>query len=136
MPRWALTTAMLFLALLLVACQGMGRHAPTGFRLPPGDAEAGKAAFVDLKCNGCHTVKGVEMPAPTATQVVELGGAKVLPPTDGDLTTDIILPNSHFATQWEGTGGKSPMPDYTRVVTIRQLADLVAFLQSTYGIGK
>lgn len=117
----------------LAGCQG-ARRSPSGFRLPPGDAAAGKQAFVDLKCYTCHSVQGEELPAASAPQVIELGGNKVLPPTDGDITTDIILPSSHFSSQWKG-GGRSPMPDYTRTMTVRQLADLVAFVQSKIGVG-
>jgi hypothetical protein len=32
-------------------------------------------------------------------------------------------------------GASSKMPDLTRQMTIRQLADLVAFLKSRYGVG-
>ncbi|MBP1606864.1 MAG: cytochrome, partial [Acidobacteria bacterium] len=115
MSRRALVPFVLVLLVGLAGCQG-ARRSPSGFRLPPGDAAAGKQAFVDLKCYTCHSVKGEEMPAATAAQVIELGGNKVLPPTDGDITTDIIMPSSHFASEWKGEG-RSPMPDYTRTMT-------------------
>jgi mono/diheme cytochrome c family protein len=123
------------LLMLLVPLAGCsGRHSPSGFRLPPGDAEAGQAAFVDLKCAECHTVQGVSLPAPTAQTAVALGGRRMLPRTDGDLTTDIILPSSHFASGYPASavqqGAASKMPDYTRTMTVKQLADLVAFLQA------
>jgi len=44
------------------------------------------------------------------------------------------MPSSHFASEWKGEG-RSPMPDYTRTMTVRQLADLVAFVQSKIGVG-
>lgn len=123
---------ILLLALSLTGC--LGRRAPTGFRLPPGNAAAGQATFVELKCNGCHTVKDVDLPAPSVSTVVELGGQVRLPRTDGEITTDIIMPSSHFAPGYPAdqieTGGKSNMPDYTTRMTIRQLADVVAFLQA------
>jgi mono/diheme cytochrome c family protein len=133
MSRTALVPLALILCVGLVGCRG-ARHSPSGFRLPPGDAAAGKQAFVDLKCHTCHTVKGEDLPAASANQVIELGGNRVLPPTDGDLTTDIIMPSSHFSSQWKGEG-RSPMPDYTQLMTVRQLADLVAFVQSRIGVG-
>jgi mono/diheme cytochrome c family protein len=124
-------------ALIVAGASCLGRHSPSGFRLPPGDLEAGKAAFVDLKCTSCHTVDGVTLPPPTAKVPVVLGGRKALPPTDGDLTTDIIIPSSHFAVGYSAAdvqnGANSRMPDFTRTMTVRQLADLVAFLQSRYG---
>jgi mono/diheme cytochrome c family protein len=130
-------------ALLVVAASvwtGCSRgRAPSQFSLPAGDAEAGKAAFVDLKCYTCHTVDGVELPAPTFPTPVRLGGKKPLPPTTGDLSTDIIMPSSHFAEGYPASqvqeGAASKMPDLTRQMTIRQLADLVAFLRSRYGVG-
>ncbi|MCL4848253.1 MAG: c-type cytochrome [Acidobacteria bacterium] len=132
MKRWGIAATIVVVAVLSVAgC--MGRRAPTGFRLPPGDAEAGKAAFVDLSCHACHTVEGVELPPPTDATVVKLGGRSILPRTDGEMTTDIILPSSHYARGYPAhevmADGKSRMPDYAAKMTVRQLADLVAFLQ-------
>jgi mono/diheme cytochrome c family protein len=130
--RTSALAVILLLALALTGC--LGRRAPTGFRLPAGDAETGQATFVELNCNSCHTVKNVDLPAPSAGTVVELGGRMGLPRTDGEVTTDIILPSSHFATGYPADqiekGGKSNMPDYTTQMTIRQLADVVAFLQA------
>jgi L-cysteine S-thiosulfotransferase len=133
MTRHTLATAsILLLAFALTGC--LGRRAPTGFRLPPGNADAGKTAFVELSCNSCHTVKDVDLPAPSAATVVALGGGARLPQTDGELTTDIIMPSSHFATGYAADqiekDGKSNMPDFTTRMTIRQLADVVAFLQA------
>lgn len=126
------------LALVALASGCSGRHSPSGFRLPAGDAVAGQKAFADLQCATCHTVPGTELPAPTFPTPVALGGRVVLPPTDGDLTTDIILPASHFASGYPASqiqeGSKSKMPDYTEKITIRQLADLVAFLQTKYTV--
>ncbi len=128
--------AVLIIAALVSGCSG--RHSPSGFRLPPGDATAGERAFVDLQCATCHTVAGVDLPAPTFPTPVALGGRTMLPPTDGDLTTDIILPASHFASGYPAAQvqeeSKSKMPDYTEKMTIRQLADLVAFLQTRYTV--
>jgi len=134
MGRTRLVLAVgLVATLALVGCN-MGRRSPSGFRLPQGDADAGKAAFVELKCHTCHSVDGTDLPAPTAPRVIALGGGRVLPQTDGDITTDIILPSSHFAADF-AAGATSPMPDYTRTMTVRQLSDLVAFLQSKYRVG-
>src|SRR5579883_1177437 len=73
---------------VLAGCES-GRHASTGFRLPPdGDAERGKAAFVAFGCAACHEV----------------------------------------------AGGDSRMPHYAETMTVRQLTDLVAFLQSRYSV--
>ena len=134
----AATCVTLLLALGVPGCFN-ARHSPSGFRLPAGDVAAGQDAFRDLQCHTCHTVAGVDLPAPTAPTPVALGGRRALPQTDGDLTTDIILPSSHFASGYQADqvqeGARSKMPDYTRKMTVRQLADVVAFLQSHYSIG-
>jgi mono/diheme cytochrome c family protein len=130
---------VLFVAVCCAGCFS-SRRSPSGFRLPPGDATAGQKAFVDLQCTTCHTVAGADtLPPPTVPTPVALGGRKPLPPTDGDLTTDIIMPSSHFASGYPAAqtqeGAKSKMPDYTSTMTVRQLADLVAFMQAHYGVG-
>jgi hypothetical protein len=121
---------------VLAACGG--RHSPAGFRLPEnGDVERGKAAFVALKCYGCHTVANVEMPPPTSVGLpVPLGGTVYEVRTDGYLVTSIIHPSHAVAHPRQGAvlapEAESHMPDFSRDMTVRQLVDLVAFLQSTY----
>jgi hypothetical protein len=117
-----------------------GRHSPAGFRLPEnGDVERGKAAFVDLKCHACHTVANAELPPPTSVGApVRLGGKVPETRTDGYLVTSIIHP-SHKVTRAQPIGllapeGESHMPDLTREMTVRQLIDLVAFLQASYEV--
>jgi hypothetical protein len=44
-----------------------------GFRLPDGDADKGRQAFLALKCHRCHKVEGVELPAPVSFNLT-LGG--------------------------------------------------------------
>jgi hypothetical protein len=123
---------------VLVGCGG--RHSPIGFRLPEtGDVERGKAAFVALKCYGCHTVADVELPAPTSVGMpVPLGGTVHEARTDGYLVTSIIHPAHVVAhpprTALLGPEGESHMPDLSRDMTVRQLVDMVAFLQSTYKV--
>jgi len=137
MNRWKVAALLVVVACAWAGCTG--RRSPGQFSLPAGNVEAGKAAFVDLKCYTCHTVEGVELPAAASPSPVKLGGRKPLPPTTGDLSTDIIMPSSHFAEGYPASqvqeGAASKMPDFTSQITIRQLADLVAFLRSRYGVG-
>jgi hypothetical protein len=123
---------------LLAACGG--RHSAAGFRLPEnGDAERGKTAFVALQCYGCHTVANVDLPPPTSVGMpVPLGGVVYEVRTDGYLVTSIIHP-SHAVVHPPGVAvvsgeAESHMPDFSRTMTVRQLVDLVAFLQSTYEV--
>jgi len=123
----------------LLACNS-GRHSPAGFRLPEnGDVERGQQAFVELECHRCHTVADVELPAPANDEkVVPLGGTVYEVRTDGYLVTSIIHPSHKFARrvpkEQTTVEGESRMPDYTRTMTVRQLIDVVAFLQSRYKV--
>jgi len=132
--------ALGLLCLSLAACAA-GRKSAVGFRLPDGDAARGQAAFVELKCYACHSVAGVTLPDPIvdpAVRVIELGGLVPQPPTDGDLTASIVHPSHRIASGYGRTyvqsGGLSRMGDFGGTMTVHQLVDLVAFLQSTYEV--
>jgi hypothetical protein len=116
-----------------------GRHSSAGFRLPEnGDVERGRAAFVALKCYACHTVADVEMPPPTSVGLpVPLGGTVHEVRTDGYLVTSIIHPAhavAHPPQQALAQQPESHMPDFSRDMRVREMVDLVAFLQSTYKV--
>jgi len=122
-----------------VACDS-GRHSSAGFRLPlDGDAENGKATFVAMGCYQCHEVSGTELPKPTVQPavMVALGGPVAREVTDGYLVTSIINPSYALAAyprELITAGGKSRMPDYRDRMSVRQLVDTVAFLQSRYTV--
>ncbi|MFN8007803.1 MAG: hypothetical protein U0V70_12400 [Terriglobia bacterium] len=86
---------VLTIALILLIQCGVGPKSGRGFRMPDGDPEKGKVAFVDLKCHECHTVKEVELPSPSthAAVMVILGGETYQIHTYGDLVTSIINPS-------------------------------------------
>ena len=134
-----LTTVILY---GLIACDS-GPRSPVGFLLPEGDVEQGKAAFLELQCNGCHTVDGVDLPPPlvipTPFASVVLGGQVFEIRTDGYLVTSIIHSSHKLARglnkeQITTSTGASRMPDYSDITTIQQLIDMVAFLQSRYSV--
>lgn len=120
------------LCLLCIACNPQER----GFNLPPGDAEVGKANFVLLQCNECHTVGDV--PYVGKKLNVELGGVSTRVRTYGDLVTSIINPSHKLsrgndpATMTES--GESVMRNYNETLTVQELIDLVAFLQGEYEV--
>lgn len=136
MKRWTIPMASILLAASF-GCTPSPKSA-RGFRLPDGDVEKGKVAFLDMKCNNCHSVAGVEVPAPEGRRpfVLELGGKDTRVHTYGELVTSIINPSHTLSPrmprEMAGPEGASPMPDYTEVMTVRQMIDLVAFLQSRY----
>ena len=109
-----------------------------GFTLPEGDAERGKATFVQLQCNACHTIEGIELePIESGeAKLVALGGEKSYVVTYGELVTSIINPSHRFAWGNEPDAikedGVSKMRLYNDQMTVTQLSDLVTFLQSHY----
>ena len=109
-----------------------------GLLLGEGDTERGRADFISFRCHQCHTVGTLSLPpAPTAIdEPVALGGEVLELPTDGYLATAIIHPDHELAEGYSReiatVGGRSRMADYSDVITIRQLRDLVAFLHRYY----
>jgi hypothetical protein len=123
--------------------------------LPEGDAAAGKQAFMDLGCTTCHTVRGAEaLPPPKVETSFELGPT-LSGLSRGGIATQVVAPRhvnveaTDLWTDWEpgqrvwlGPGQDveenkeaelrrtSRMIDYGAVMTVKQLSDLVAFLQS------
>ncbi len=133
-------SVLCFLALALAACTANPRSS-AGFSLPQGDAARGKAAFVELKCTACHRVQGLDdLPAPVIEPPVPvvLGGEVPHVRTDGELITSIINPSHKIAPGYPldevRRGEESRMIDYADVMTVRQMIDLVAFLQSRYTV--
>jgi len=122
-----------------LACESE-RRSPAGFRLPEGDVEQGRVAIRELQCHACHEIAGGGFPVPVADPPVpvRLGGATPFVKTDGQLVTSIINP-SHSLTyghlgELTQTAGESRMADYTEIMTVKQLVDIVAFLQSIYEV--
>lgn len=129
-----------FAAALGLACAcgcNPERQQARGFRLPDGDVEEGKAAFVALNCQTCHSVVGVELPpAPSPGQHnVILGGPVVKVKSYGELVTAIIHPAHDISERFDAAkldGALSPMPQFNHVMTVDQMIDIVAFLHSRY----
>lgn len=139
MPRSPKLWPVLVLLGAAVACDS-GRHSSAGFRLPlDGDVESGKATFVAMGCHQCHEVSGMELPKPVTQPavMVALGGSVPREVTDGYLVTSIMNPSyvlAAYPRELITAGGRSRMPDYRDRMTVRQLVDTVAFLQSRYTV--
>lgn len=105
-----------------------------GFHLPDGNVEKGKQAFLELKCTTCHRVEGVNLPPPVMFNLT-LGGRTSRVRTYGELVTAIINPSHIVSKKYKSAfenGVASPMPRFNHEMTVEQLIDLVAFLQSRY----
>jgi hypothetical protein len=124
----------------LLAVAACSPESSYGFRLPDGDPAAGQRAFVDLRCNACHDVAGVPVEYLEGVVHVTLGGETTHLRTYGELVTSIINPSHRIAPRDLETGvlpeGQSVMSFayLNDVMTVRQLVDLVAFLQPTYEV--
>ncbi len=122
------------LLLCLSACENQSK----GFVLPPGDAEAGLAAFERIGCNQCHHIDGkIERATDSVTGIdVRLGGQISKVKTHGDLVTSIINPShrlSRGTTSMTVTeDGSSRMPSFNATLTVQELVDITMFLQGTY----
>lgn len=129
--------AYVLCAAVISACD-MGPKSATGFRLPDGDPEVGKQLFVQLECNNCHTIVGLELsqavqPGPVS---VTLGGPVARVKTYGQLVSSVINPSHRIVRRFSKDlkGEESLMPIYNETMTIQQLIDLVAFLQVQYRV--
>lgn len=127
---------MLGVLCALAALPGCGNNPKSarGFRLPDGDVQKGRQAFLALNCNACHRVEGEELPPPGAFNLT-LGGETTNVKTYGELVTSIINPSHVLSEKYQRQlteAKESPMPKFNQVMTVEQMIDLVAFLQSHY----
>jgi mono/diheme cytochrome c family protein len=106
--------------------------------LPAGTTQAGRQAFLDLKCSVCHRVVGdTTLPAPVSgTQGPDLDRTLALRPA-ADVAAAIVVPSHSMSIKTSDEVKKrlegmllSPMPDFSLTITVRQLADLLAYLRS------
>ncbi len=127
------------IAALLSACDTEKVMSERGFRLPDGDAQAGRETFVYMQCNQCHTIKGEELPIIPGTEpYVELGGVVTQVKTYGELVTAIVNPSHKLADGYAkdqvSENGVSNMYIYNEYMTVQELTDLVRFLQPRYDV--
>lgn len=111
-----------------------------GFRLPDGDATAGREAFIYMQCNQCHTIEGETLPLVPGAEppYVELGGPVTRVKTYGELVTAIINPSHKLADGYEeevvSENGESKMYVYNGYMTVQELIDVVMYLQPHYDV--
>ncbi len=128
---------LVIIGISMLGCES-GPKSGFGLRLPDGDLAQGEATFMALGCPACHTVAGVELPTPenVADFRLELGGMVYKVETYGELVTSIIHPSHRLSKRIPEeiipADGASPMRNFNDIMTVEQLVDLVAFLQSSY----
>lgn len=104
------------------------------FTLPAGDPRSGRQAFVDLQCYTCHGIANEAFPPVKATEqrpAPSLTGLGSFHPT-AYIVESILHPNAVVVDDpgYTDADGWSHMPSYVEALTVRQLVDLVAYLQS------
>lgn len=131
--------ALFVLAGLVTGCA----YTPSfGFPIDEGNVAEGRQAFIDHRCHQCHSVEGMRMPelAGASPVQLELGGPTTEVKSYAELVTSIINPNHVISERYREqlrldavVPVESPMPlPYIDNMTVRQLIDLVAFLDSRY----
>lgn len=113
-----------------------------GYPVEEGNIDAGRQAFIDHQCHQCHNVAGVQLPplAGVSDVLLELGGETSSIRSYAGLMTSIINPNHEISEDYRARLAldaelplNSPMPTrHIDNMTVRQLIDLVAFLDSRY----
>ncbi len=129
---------LILLLPLLAGLAACGQQTPE-FGLPEGDPEAGQALFVSYNCTTCHTVAGVDLPAPEAEGPVQimLGGRVSRLKSYSELVTSVINPSHRFSRRLRADDvsqdGESLMTVYNDVMTVTEMVNIVAFLEANYG---
>lgn len=103
------------------------------FYLPEGDPVAGKEAVRTMQCYVCHEFAGSDLPAPHAQPEVPVDiGVAQAAQSRGQLIESIIAPSHKVPEDLEGatSGELSRMGDYSHAMSVRQLVDIVAYIQS------
>ena len=124
----------------LGACDRDTMMSSKGFRLPDGDAQAGREAFLYMQCHQCHSIAGKELPEIPGQPApyIELGGTVSKVKTYGELVTAIINPSHRlaqgYAREVVAVDGESRMYNYNAHMTVKELTDIVMYLQPTYDV--
>jgi hypothetical protein len=137
LPNYLMVVLFLCGGLLISSCNDQAR----GFALPEGDIEKGKAIFNRFICNECHSISDIEWKGGSDNLKILLGGETSVKKSYGDLVASVINPSHKISGDYKGKstiltteGGLSKMKNYNEVMTVQELIDLVAFLQSEYKV--
>lgn len=108
--------------------------------LPKGDPAEGRTLFESKQCYRCHTVEGQRFPDAEieGIEFIHLAGANNKG-WDRDLFASQIMDPQHLISPdhqkamlivGDRLGAEnSPMPDFTKALTVRELIDLAAYLE-------
>lgn len=130
------------LAALVIGISGCAYTPMFGFPVEDGNTAAGRQAFIGHQCHSCHSIAGERLPplAGADSPILELGGATIYAKNYADLMTSVINPDHRISQRYRDqllrqgvVPAGTPMPQpHIETMTVRQLIDLVAFLDSKY----
>lgn len=139
--HWNSVVTVLGVAALVAGCASSPIF---GFPVDEGDIAAGRQAFIDHRCHQCHSIVDERLPplAGAGRPMLALGGPTTIVRDYSDLTTSIINPNHAISERYTEQQLRnlqlpldSPMPTPNLdTMTVRQLIDIVAFLDSRYQV--
>ncbi|HVO23763.1 MAG TPA: cytochrome c [Candidatus Margulisiibacteriota bacterium] len=130
------------MCLVMLPAAGRAQEKPHGpqlpqgwkFTMPEGDPEAGKAAFQKMECYSCHRVPNADLPKERSSGGIGpdlVAGYSKLPAA---FLADSIINSHHYISgtieRYRGLDKvSSKMGDYSSIMTVRDLIDIVAFLK-------
>lgn len=134
-------TVLLLILLLMCASSGRdglasrdeGLSPSGGLFLPEGNAASGRKVFLERSCHACHRVHNDGMPAPVTDEEGPVLGMNQADYAAGWLMDSILNPLHTIAPEARlriPVHQVSGMRDYSGDMTVRELADLVVYLQS------
>jgi len=128
--------------MLIGSCQEQSR----GFILPEGNTDNGKELFSEFQCSRCHEIADLTWTGSmeAGDPRVALGGEVTALKSYGELVTSVINPSHKISQKWlkdqhlVRADGHSSMElyRYNDVMTVDELIDIVAFLQSQYKLAE
>jgi sulfur-oxidizing protein SoxX len=133
----------IIISLSVLAACSYGPDSPKGFNLPKGNIAKGEKVFSQYKCQSCHILEGYENDSliKEFDTPVTLGGTSSLVKTYAQLVTSVINPSHKLASRSKSIAekltnddGGSKMRVFNDVMTVKELIDLVAFLQPKYKV--
>lgn len=144
-PGLSSTAAVLVAVLILASCDrhekgAHGDHAMPKdwkFALAGGDAAAGRELFLELECFKCHEVEGEKFPGIAAEQqgvgpeLSQMAGSHTLEFFfESIVNPDAVIDDEAKEKGHVGPDGRSRMPSFAEVLTVKQVSDLASYLDS------
>ena len=124
--RLVLGAAFGGLIVLMAGCGGSGAAKATG-----GDSARGKALYISLTCDGCHTLTGIRGTGPTfkglAGSRVKLKSGKTVTADENYLFESIETPNKELVSTYSALMESAIKP---HAVTEQDARDLIAFIKT------